>query len=95
MKFNTKRASFSTFAFTVMRNDIRQEIKKLNLPLVMLFGSYAKNTSNSKSDIDIYINTTNKQIKKQVELIDSKISVKMGDFDKENLLIKEIIKNQR
>jgi len=29
-KFNKSRASFSTFAFTVIQNDIRQEIKKLN-----------------------------------------------------------------
>lgn len=72
---------------------IVSEIKKLNISLVILFGSYAKGSFTSKSDIDIYIDTTDSKIKKRVELIDSKISVKLGVFDRENLLIKEIIKN--
>lgn len=61
--------------------------------LVLLFGSYAKFKENKNSDMDIYIETTNKTIKEEAEEIYSKINIKIGDFKKENLLIKEIIKD--
>lgn len=68
-----------------------QNNHKLNLAI--LFGSYAKGTANKESDIDIYIDTENLKIKEEIELIDSKISVKIGKFNNDSLLIKEIIKN--
>ena len=37
--------------------------------------------------------TKNKNIKKRAEEINSKLSVKIGKFNKDSLLIKEIIKN--
>ena len=67
------------------------ENKKIRLAI--LFGSYAKFIAHNTSDIDIYIETKDSNIKKELELINSKLSVKIGLYDKENLLIKEIEKN--
>lgn len=64
-----------------------------NFHLAVLFGSYAKNLANSRSDVDIYIETTDVKIKHEIEKIDSSISVKIGKYDRENLLIKEIEKS--
>lgn len=62
------------------------------IPLAILFGSYAKNSETKNSDIDIYLETKSAKIKLQIEQLNSKISVKIGEFDKNSLLIKEIIK---
>lgn len=67
--------------------------KKKEIQLAIIFGSYAKGTETKNSDIDIYIEGDNKNLKKELELIDSKLNIKTGFFDKNNLLIKEIIKN--
>ena len=40
-------------------------IKKSQCHLILLFGSYAKNTERKESDIDIYIETTNPKINKK------------------------------
>ncbi|MBN1376956.1 nucleotidyltransferase domain-containing protein [Candidatus Woesearchaeota archaeon] len=61
--------------------------------IIILFGSYAKFRAKEQSDIDIYIETKDKKIKEGIESINSKISVKIGEFDTESLLIKEIINN--
>ena len=68
-------------------------INKTKSNLVVLFGSYAKFRAKKDSDIDIYIETRDSRIKKDVELINSRLSVKIGSFDKESILVKEIIKN--
>jgi predicted nucleotidyltransferase len=72
---------------------IVQVIKEKDIELAILFGSYAKDNNTKKSDIDIYIMTKDKRLKKELELLNSGISVKLGEFDKKNLLIQEIIKN--
>ena len=61
--------------------------------LIVLFGSYAKGLANKNSDIDIYIETKNRNVKKLVENVNSKINVKIGSFNIDSPLIKEIIKN--
>ena len=76
-----------------LRRIIEAVKKKEKISLAILFGSYAKGTAKKESDVDIYIDTTDKKIKEEVELIDSKISVKIGSYNKESLLIKEIEKN--
>lgn len=68
-------------------------LEKTNEELIVLFGSYAKGLAKKDSDIDIYINTKNRTVKKSVEEINSKINVKIGTFDIKSPLIKEIIKN--
>ena len=68
-------------------------IKKCDYGLIILFGSYAKNIPKPESDIDIYIETEGRNVKKRIEGINSKLSVKIGKLNKDSLLIKEIIKN--
>jgi len=67
--------------------------KNKKIKLAVLFGSYAKGLAKKDSDIDIYIETLNQKIKKELELISSKLNIKTGKYDKKNLLIKEIEKN--
>lgn len=64
-----------------------------DISLAILFGSYAKGTSREASDIDIYIETTDISIKREIERHHSKVSVKIGLFDTDTLLIQEIMKN--
>lgn len=63
------------------------------IKLAVLFGSYAKDTAEKNSDIDIFIETKDRNLKHELELMNSKLSVKIGDYDRSNLLIKEIEKN--
>lgn len=81
----------------VLSPDLRGIIKKIQedkrIKLAILFGSYAKDTAKEDSDIDIYIETENKDIKKELSLIDSRLSIKIGKYKKENRLIKEIEKD--
>ncbi len=59
----------------------------------MIFGSYAKGTAAKNSDVDIFIETNDKKIKEELSIIDSKLSIKIGDYNKNNPLIKEIERN--
>ena len=68
-------------------------ISKTSEKLIIIFGSFAKFSANKESDIDIFIETTNRKIKNEVENINSRLSVKIGKLDKNSLLIKEIIKD--
>ena len=68
-------------------------IKKCDENLLVLFGSYAKFIAKPDSDIDVYVETRNRKVKELLGSIHSKIKVKMGDFDLDSQLIKEIIKN--
>ncbi len=61
--------------------------------MAIIFGSYAKELAHKDSDIDIYLETENRKIKKDIENLNSKLSVKIGKYDKNNLLIKEIKKD--
>ena len=68
-------------------------LKKTDERLIVLFGSYAKGIAKKDSDIDIYIETKSRSVRKAVEDIHSKINVKIGTFDIKSPLIKEIIKD--
>jgi len=72
---------------------IEDFLKKTNEKFIVLFGSYSKFIAKKNSDIDLYIETRNKKIKEETESIHSKIKVKIGDFDLNSSLIKEIVKN--
>lgn len=63
------------------------------IKLAILFGSYATDTAGKHSDIDVYVETKNNAIKKQLEQTNTRLSVKTGKFDTKNPLIREIIKN--
>ncbi len=68
-------------------------LKNTNEKLIVLFGSYAKKIATTESDIDIYIKTKSRSVKRSIEEINPKISVKIGTFDIASPLIKEIIKD--
>jgi predicted nucleotidyltransferase len=73
---------------------IFEEIRnKFSEGMIILFGSYAKGNFKANSDIDVYLETENNNIKKEIKNINSKLSIKIGKFDNKSLLIKEIIKN--
>lgn len=72
---------------------IDEILKKSKEDLVVLFGSYSRFAAKNDSDIDIYVETRSRKVKEELETVNSKISVKIGDFDVSSLLIKEIIKN--
>lgn len=62
-------------------------------PLIILFGSYAKCISKEDSDIDIFIESKSIAEKRKIQSLHHKLSVKIGSFEKDSLLGKEIIKN--
>ncbi len=73
---------------------IFEKIKKDHrFSLAVLFGSYAKGMARKESDIDIYIETKDQRVKQQIEGIDTRLSIKIGMYDKKSLLIKEIEKD--
>ena len=79
--------------YLYLKGMIKKITEKENIDMAIIFGSYAKSIANESSDIDLYIESENLDLKKEIELIDSRLSVKMGRYDKENLLIKEIESN--
>jgi predicted nucleotidyltransferase len=76
-----------------LRSLVRTIQEREDIPLAILFGSYAKGTADRKSDIDLYIETDDREIKRELERSHSRLSVKIGIWDSENLLIQEIVKN--
>lgn len=63
------------------------------IKLAIIFGSYAKGIAKKDSDIDLYAETEDTSIKKEIQLSDSRLSVKIGKYNKDSLLIKEIEKS--
>ena len=64
-----------------------------SVSLAVIFGSYAKGLENKNSDIDMFVLTDDRKLKKELELLDSRLNVKIGRFyDASNPLIKEIQK---
>jgi predicted nucleotidyltransferase len=68
-------------------------LKKCDEKLVVVFGSYAKFIAKKDSDIDVFVETSDRIVKEELEAIHSKINVKIGKFDADSPLIKEMIKN--
>ncbi|MBW2989228.1 nucleotidyltransferase domain-containing protein [Candidatus Woesearchaeota archaeon] len=68
-------------------------LKRTDEKLIILFGSYAKGVPKKDSDIDIYIEVQDREVKRSIEDINSRISVKIGPFDVSSPLIREIIKD--
>lgn len=80
-------------SYPELRNIIEAVQKNAEIKLALLFGSYARGTAGKNSDIDLFVETRNWKLKRELELLNSKLSVKIGDFDRSNLLIKEIEKD--
>lgn len=64
-----------------------------NGELIVLFGSYAKDTATKESDIDIYLETNNQELKKKLGKLSAKLSIHIGTLSKDTSLGKEIIRN--
>lgn len=79
--------------YPLLRPVFRSLVKEKEDGMVILFGSYAKWNATPKSDIDIFIETQDRQIKRKIEQMNSKLRIKTGDFDRTSLLIREIEKN--
>jgi len=75
---------------SIILESIKKNVKK---GMIILFGSYAKGIEKQNSDIDVYIETNDKKIKYRLQELNSKLSIKIGKFDTDSLLIKEIVKN--
>ncbi len=76
--------------------EIRSTIEKLEktrVDIILIFGSYAKFIAKEDSDIDIFMKTNKRKIKTDLEITDSKLSIKIGEYDKNSPLGKEIEKN--
>ena len=79
--------------YSLLRGVIERIQNNGKIKMAVLFGSYAKGIAKHESDIDVYIETQNREIKQELEQSNSQLSIKIGEFDKVNLLIKKIIKN--
>ena len=79
--------------YSVLRKVIENIQKNNCIDLAILFGSYAKGLAKKDSDIDLFVESKERNIKREVEQLDSRLSVKIGEFNKDNLLVKEIIAN--
>ncbi len=71
----------------------KETAQKYSGQMIILFGSYAKFIPKEESDIDLYLESADKKAKEMISRISERISVKIGEFSKEDLLIQEIIKN--
>jgi predicted nucleotidyltransferase len=72
---------------------MKEVLTETDAPLIVLFGSYAKERAKQDSDIDVFIETKERKLKEKIKHINRKINPKFGAFDVDNVLIKEIIKN--
>jgi len=72
---------------------LKEVIEKCTGKIIMLFGSYSKFIPNHESDIDIYVDAKDAKIKEKLIVIHDDLSIQAREFNKEDLLIKEIIKN--
>ena len=79
--------------YPVLRSIFEKIQKNKEIKLALLFGSYAKGLAEKSSDIDIFIETNNRNLKKELESINTKLNVKIGKFVLLSILAKEIIKN--
>jgi len=79
--------------YPVLRGIFQAVQEMQEIPLALLYGSYAKGLPTKDSDIDMYIETLNTDVKKQIEQRHSLLSVKVGEFDPKSMLIREIIKD--
>lgn len=79
--------------YPTLRKIIEAIKRHSKIKLAILFGSYAKGIAKRDSDIDIFIETRDRNLKKELQLLNSKLSVKIGNYNRTNLLIREIKKN--
>ena len=79
--------------YPVLRGIFRSIQEMPDITFSVLFGSYAKGLAKSDSDIDIFVETQDSAMKKRVENFHSALSVKIGPFDPNSPLIREMMKD--
>ena len=79
--------------YSSLRNIVERIQKDSRIKFVLIFGSYAKFIADKTSDIDLFIETDKQEIRKELLLLSSKLSIKIGKLDKDSELGKEIVKN--
>jgi len=79
--------------YPVIRSVLRSVFDLPGIRLAILYGSYAKGRAEKESDIDIFIETQDTDIKKQLEQRHSRLSVKIGMFDLSDPLVREMVKD--
>jgi len=79
--------------YPFLREVVEKIQKNKKIKFASIFGSYSKGTESKKSDVDIYIESEDVSLKKEYSKLDSKFSIKLGEWDKDNFLVKEIIEN--
>lgn len=76
--------------FSIIIKEILEEARE---ELVVLFGSYARLEAKKGSDIDLFVEGRDTTLRSRLKQVNDRINVKLGDFDTDNKLIKEIIKD--
>ncbi len=79
--------------YPVLRPIVERIQKHERIKLAIIFGSYARGMASPDSDIDIFIETKDRNLKKELEQLNSRLSVKIGSYTRSSPLIKEIEKN--
>jgi len=77
--------------YPLLRGVIQSVLATSEIRFALIFGSYAKNTAHEGSDIDLFIESLDRELKKGLERQNSLVSVKIGTFDIESPLIREIM----
>ena len=85
------RQSQALFEYPVLRGVVRSILIANGISLALIFGSYAKHTSHENSDIDLFIESHDRELKKMLESQNYLLNVKTGPFDMNSPLIREIM----
>jgi predicted nucleotidyltransferase len=87
------KQSRSLADYPILRGIIRTVLDQQEIQFALIFGSYAKGTAHDRSDIDLFVESEDRAIKKRLEGLHPSLTVKIGVFDRENPLVREIMKD--
>ncbi len=79
--------------YPLLRGVIQEVQESKKIKIAILFGSYAKGIPHKDSDIDVYLETSDFKLKEEIESLNTRLNVKIGKYNKGNLLMNEIEKN--
>jgi predicted nucleotidyltransferase len=77
--------------YPLLRGIIRAVVDMHDIRLALIFGSYAKGTAHDRSDIDLFIETEDRTLKKKLEGQYPALNVKIGRFDQNSPLVREML----
>lgn len=78
--------------YPYLKSIVRNIQNDRKIRFALIFGSHAKGIANKNSDIDIFIETSDRGLKKKYSEVDSRLSIKIGKLGSDSLS-KEIEKN--